>query len=32
MVKFKEYTKEIASHLDEKYNDIVENIFANDVA
>lgn len=32
MVKFKEYTKEIASHLNEKYNDLVENIFANDVA
>lgn len=32
MVKFKEYTKYIASHLNEKYNDLVENIFANDVA
>ena len=32
MVKFKEYTKDIASHLNEKYNDLVENIFANDVA
>ena len=32
MVKFKEYTKEIVSHLNEKYNDLVENIFANDVA
>ena len=32
MVKFREYTKEIALHLDEKYNDLVENIFANDVA
>ena len=32
MVKFSEYTKEIASHLNEKYNDLVENIFANDVA
>lgn len=32
MLKFREYTKEIALHLDEKYNDLVENIFANDVA
>lgn len=32
MVKFSEYTKDIASHLNEKYNDLVENIFANDVA
>ena len=32
MTKFREYTKEIALHLDEKYNDLVENIFANDVA
>ena len=32
MAKFREYTKEIALHLDEKYNDLVENIFANDVA
>ena len=32
MVKFKEYTKEIASHLNEKYHDLVESIFANDVA
>ena len=32
MVKFKEYTKEVSEHLDAKYNDIVDNIFANDVA
>ena len=32
MVKFSEYTKDIASHLNEKYNDLVDNIFANDVA
>ena len=32
MVKFKEYTKEVSEYLDAKYNDIVDNIFANDVA
>ena len=32
MVKFKEYKKGVAEHLDAKYNDIVDNIFANDVA
>ena len=32
MDKFREYTKEIAEHLDSKYNNIVDNIFANDVA
>ena len=32
MAKFKEYTKEVVEHLDAKYNDIVDNIFANDVA
>ena len=32
MVKFKEYTKGVAEHLDAKYNNIVDNIFANDVA
>ena len=32
MVKFKEYTKEVSEHLDAKYNYIVDNIFANDVA
>lgn len=32
MVKFKEYTKWVAKHLDARYNNIVDNIFANDVA
>ena len=32
MVKFKEYKKGVAEHLDAKYNNIVDNIFANDVA
>ena len=32
MEKFKEYTKEIAEHLDSKYNDVIDNMFANDVA
>lgn len=32
MEKFKEYTKEIAEHLDSKYKDVVDNTFANDVA
>lgn len=32
MEKFKEYTKEIAEHLDSKYKDVIDNIFANDVA
>ena len=32
MIKFKEYTKGVAEHLDAKYNNIVDNIFANDVA
>ena len=32
MEKFKEYTKGVAEHLDAKYNNIVDNIFANDVA
>ena len=32
MAKFKEYTKGVAEHLDAKYDDIVDNIFANDVA
>ena len=32
MEKFKEYTKKIAEHLDSKYKDLVDNIFANDVA
>ena len=31
MVKFKEYKKGVAEHLDAKYNNIVDNIFANDV-
>ena len=31
MVKFKEYTKWVAKHLDAKYKNIVDNIFANDV-
>ena len=31
MIKFKEYTKGVAEHLDAKYNNIVDNIFANDV-
>lgn len=30
--RFKKYTKEIAESLNDQYNDIVENIFANDVA
>lgn len=32
MDKFREYTKEIAEHLDSKYKDVIDNIFANDVA
>ena len=32
MAKFKEYTKGVAEHLDAKYNNIVDNIFANDMA
>ena len=32
MEKFKEYTKKIAEHLDSKYNDVIDNMFANDVA
>ena len=32
MDKFREYTKEIAEHLDSKYKDLVDYIFANDVA
>ena len=32
MDKFREYTKEVCEHLDAKYNNIVDNIFANDVA
>ena len=32
MEKFREYTKEIAEHLDAKYKDLIDNIFANDVA
>ena len=32
MVKFKEYTKWVAKYLDANYNNIVDNIFANDVA
>ena len=32
MAKFKEHKKGVAEHLDAKYNDIVDNIFANDVA
>ena len=32
MIKFKEYTKGVAEHLDAKYNSILDNIFANDVA
>lgn len=32
MEKFREYTKEIAEHLDSKYKDVIDNIFANDVA
>ena len=32
MDKFMEYTKEIAEHLDSKYNDVIDNMFANDVA
>lgn len=31
-MKFKNYTKEIAVHLDNKYTDLVENIYANDIA
>ena len=30
--KVKEYTSGVAEHLDAKYNNIVDNIFANDVA
>lgn len=32
MDKFREYTKKIAEHLDSKYNDVIDNMFANDVA
>lgn len=32
MDKFMEYTKEIAEHLDSKYKDVIDNMFANDVA
>ena len=32
MDKFREYTKEIAEHLDSKYKDVIDNMFANDVA
>ena len=32
MDKFMEYTKKIAEHLDSKYNDVIDNMFANDVA
>ena len=32
MEKFKEYTKEIAEHIDSKYKDVIDNRFANDVA
>ena len=32
MEKFKVYTNEIAKHLDSKYKDLVDYIFANDVA
>lgn len=32
MEKFKEYTKKIAEHLDSKYKDVIDNMFANDVA
>lgn len=29
MDKFREYTKEIAEHLDSKYKDLIDNMFAN---
>ena len=32
MEKFKEYAKEIAEHIDSKYKDVIDNMFANDVA
>ena len=32
MEKFNEYTKKIAEHLDSKYKDVIDNMFANDVA
>ena len=32
MDKFREYTKKNAEHLDSKYNDVIDNMFANDVA
>ena len=32
MVKFKEQTNGVSEHLDAKYNNIADNIFANDVA
>lgn len=32
MIKFKEYTKEVGSIIDKNYVDLVENIYAHDVA
>ena len=32
MEKFKVYTKKIAEHIDSKYKDVIDNMFANDVA
>lgn len=31
-MKFKGYTNEVRKYIDEKYTDLIENIFAHDVA